>query len=49
MLDWSLVTDDREIVIVVPRAVQREIDRHKDEGDVQLIQADCLDLSAPRI
>lgn len=35
MLDWSLVTDDREIVIVVPRAVQREIDRHKDGGNAR--------------
>lgn len=35
MLDWSLVTDDSDIVIAVPRTVQREIDRHKDGGNVR--------------
>jgi hypothetical protein len=33
MLDWSLVTDERAITIAVPRAVQRELDRHKDGGN----------------
>src|ERR1700745_4001966 len=32
-LDWSLVTDDPDITIAVPRTVQREIDRHKDGGN----------------
>ncbi|OHU98934.1 hypothetical protein BLA34_18285 [Ralstonia solanacearum] len=32
-LDWSLLTDDSHIAIVVPRTVQREIDRHKDGGN----------------
>ena len=32
-LDWSLLTDDLHIAIVVPRTVQREIDRHKDGGN----------------
>ena len=34
-LDWSLVTDDLHIAIVVPRTVQREIDRHKDGGNAR--------------
>ncbi len=33
MLDWSLVTDDSEITIAIPRAVQRELDRLKDGGN----------------
>ncbi|AXW32862.1 hypothetical protein CJO88_05650 [Ralstonia solanacearum] len=34
-LDWSLVTDDPNIAIAVPRIVQREIDRHKDGGNAR--------------
>ncbi|MBO2969086.1 hypothetical protein DIJ61_32670 [Burkholderia pseudomallei] len=32
-LDWFPLTDDLHIAIVVPRTVQREIDRHKDGGN----------------
>ncbi|HDR9189429.1 hypothetical protein WJ07_16510 [Burkholderia vietnamiensis] len=35
MLDWSLVTDDLDITIAVPRVVQREIDSHKDGGNAR--------------
>jgi hypothetical protein len=34
-LDWSLVTADSDVAIAVPRAVQREIDRHKDGGNAR--------------
>lgn len=34
-LDWSLVTDEAHIAIVIPRTVQREIDRHKDGGNAR--------------
>ncbi|WP_419689436.1 PIN domain-containing protein [Burkholderia theae] len=34
-LDWSLVTEDIDVTVAVPRAVQREIDRHKDGGNAR--------------
>ncbi|MPV71510.1 PIN domain-containing protein [Burkholderia sp. BE17] len=34
-IDWSLVTADSNVTIAVPRAVQREIDRHKDGGNAR--------------
>ncbi|MBR8333076.1 hypothetical protein KDW69_15635 [Burkholderia ambifaria] len=34
-LDWSLVTADPDVTIAVPRAVQREIDNHKDGGNAR--------------
>ncbi|SOY58457.1 conserved hypothetical protein [Cupriavidus taiwanensis] len=34
-LDWSVVTEDVEITIAVPRTVQRELDRHKDGGNAR--------------
>jgi hypothetical protein len=34
-LDWSLVTEDTDVTVAVPRAVQREIDRHKDGGNAR--------------
>lgn len=34
-LDWSLVTEDTDVTVTVPRAVQREIDRHKDGGNAR--------------
>ncbi|MCP1121651.1 PIN domain-containing protein [Robbsia andropogonis] len=34
-LDWSLATEELVITIAVPRAVQREIDRHKDGGNAR--------------
>ncbi|WP_322027114.1 PIN domain-containing protein [Burkholderia sp. BCC1977] len=34
-LDWSLVSKDIDVTVVVPRAVQREIDRHKDGGNAR--------------
>ncbi len=34
-LDWSVVTTEAEIVIAVPRTVQRELDKHKDGGNTR--------------
>ncbi|MBN3777352.1 hypothetical protein G3O06_07255 [Burkholderia sp. Ac-20345] len=34
-LDWSMVTADPDVTIAVPRAVQREIDNHKDGGNAR--------------
>ncbi|BEU25787.1 PIN domain-containing protein [Paraburkholderia sp. 22B1P] len=33
MLEWSIVTDDLDITIAVPRVVQKELDNHKDGGN----------------